>query len=135
MGANPHDTGAAGCHDEPMRSVLIVDDHDGFRRAARAVLVDEGYDVVGEASTGAEAVASARRLLPDVVLLDVQLPDTTGFSVADELVGDGPRVVLISSRPASEYRLRLLTTSAVGFIAKEELGRGAIERLLSEGAP
>ena len=117
-----------------MRSVLIVDDHDGFRRAARAVLVDEGYDVVGEASTGAEAVASARRLLPDVVLLDVQLPDTTGFSVADELVGDGPRVVLISSRPASEYRLRLLTTSAIGFISKEDLGRRAIERLLGQGA-
>lgn len=118
-----------------MRSVLIVDDHDGFRRAARVVLADEGYDVIGEACTGAEALATARRLHPDLVLLDVQLPDTTGFHVAEQLVGAGQRVVLISSRPASDYRQRLSTTSAAGFISKEDLSRGAIERLLDERAP
>ena len=116
-----------------MRTVLIVDDHDGFRRAARAALVAEGYDVIGEAATGAEALVSAPRLRPDLVLLDVQLPDTTGFTVAEELVADGRNVVLISSRPASEYRQRLATTSAAGFLSKEDVSRVTIERLLDGG--
>lgn len=110
--------------------MLIVDDHAGFRRAARAALVDEGYDVVGEAATGAEALASAAREHPEVVVLDIQLPDLSGFQVAEQLAQAGRQVVLISSRPASEYRQRLATTSAAGFIAKEDLSGAAIERLL-----
>lgn len=114
-----------------MRSLLIVDDHAGFRRAARIALTDEGYDVVGEAATGAEALGTARRLRPDVVLLDVQLPDVSGFEVAEQLVHPGRHVVLISSRPASEYRQRLAATSAAGFVSKEDLTGSAIERVLN----
>lgn len=113
-----------------MRRLLIVDDHAGFRRAARAALEDEGYAVVGEAGTGAEALASVDELRPDVILLDVQLPDMTGFQVVERLTGSVPQVVLISSRPASEYRQRLTTTSAAGFIPKEDLTGAAIERVL-----
>ena len=107
-----------------------MDDHAGFRRAAREALTAEGYDVVGEAATGAEAFGAVVRLRPEIVLLDVQLPDLSGFQVAEHLVHPGRHIVLISSRPASEYRQRLASTSAAGFISKEDLTRAAIERVL-----
>ena len=65
------------------KTVLIVDDHPSFRRTARALLESEGFEVVGEAEDGASAIEAARKLRPDVVLLDVQLPDMDGFAVAD----------------------------------------------------
>ena len=68
-------------------TVLIVDDHTAFRSRARRMLEADGFEVVGEAGDGASGVAAARRLEPDVVLLDLQLPDTTGFAVAQELSG------------------------------------------------
>ena len=88
---SPEDNTHPGCHDGRMRRLLIVDYHAGFRRAAREALEDEGYAVVGEAGTGAEALASVDRLRPDVILLDVQLPDMTGFQVADRLAPPRPR--------------------------------------------
>ena len=63
-------------------TVLIVDDHDSFRESARALLEAEGFTVVGDATDGAAAVAAVARLRPDVVLLDIQLPDADGFAVA-----------------------------------------------------
>ena len=86
--------------------VLIVDDHDGFRASARALLEAEGFAVVGEAADGIGALAAVERLRPDVVLLDVQLPDLDGFAVAERLAAapDPPRVVLISSRDARRVR-------------------------------
>jgi DNA-binding NarL/FixJ family response regulator len=65
--------------------VLIVDDHDGFRSSARALLEAEGFDVVGEAGDAASALAAAARLRPEVVLLDIQLPGIDGFEVAARL--------------------------------------------------
>ena len=67
------------------RTVLIVDDHPSFRASARAMLESEGFDVVGEAADGASALEAVDALAPDVVLLDVQLPDMTGFDVCAEL--------------------------------------------------
>jgi CheY-like chemotaxis protein len=66
-------------------SVLIVDDHKDFRRSARAMLQAEGFVVVGEAGDGTEAIAKARDARPDLVLVDIQLPDLDGFVVADHL--------------------------------------------------
>src|SRR5438105_2788065 len=88
---------AAVCDDAPV-TVLIVDDHPSFRATARALLQAEGFDVVGEAEDGASALALVAELRPDVVLLDVQLPDLDGFEVAQRLGADGPAVVLVSSR-------------------------------------
>ena len=67
--------------------VLIVDDHPSFRASARVLLEAEGFDVVGEAADGAQALTEAGRLSPEVVLLDVQLPDIDGFDVAARLTG------------------------------------------------
>jgi two-component system nitrate/nitrite response regulator NarL len=104
-------------------TVLIVDDHAGFRSFARALLEAEGYDVVGEATDGASALAAARALAPELVLLDVALPDMDGFAVCDALLHDdaGQAVILTSSRDVSSYRRRLQRSRARGFIPKSEL--------------
>jgi len=109
--------------------VLVVDDHAPFRRLARALLAAEGFDVIGESSDAAGAIEAARRLRPDLVLLDVRLPDEDGFEVAEKLM-DGlvpaPVVVLCSTREASSYRSRIATTRAAGFIAKRDLTGAAL---------
>jgi DNA-binding NarL/FixJ family response regulator len=112
--------------------VLIVDDHRGFRGAARAMLEADGFEVVGEAADGAGAVAGSARLEPAVVLLDVQLPDVDGFAVAERLsqLNRPPRVVLVSSRPAGAYRRRLARAPVVGFLAKSEFSAGSVAALL-----
>lgn len=115
-------------HASVSRSVLIVDDHAGFRRAARALLEAAGFDVVGEAADAESALAEVARLRPGLVLLDIQLPDLDGFEVAARLAGwaDPPAVVLTSSRPVSSYRRRLAGSPALGFIAKSELSGKAL---------
>ena len=87
-------------------SVLIVDDHEGFRAGARALLEAEGFEVLGEAGDGESAVEQARSLRPQVVLLDVQLPGIDGFAVAEQLAAEpsAPAVVLISSRGEAAFR-------------------------------
>jgi two-component system nitrate/nitrite response regulator NarL len=104
-------------------SVLIVDDHAGFRAAARAFLEAEGFRVLGEAADGASALAAVRELEPEVVLLDVQLPDLDGFEVADRLAGcrERPTIVFISSRRASSFRWRLASHPDCAFIPKSDL--------------
>ena len=67
------------------RTILIVDDHPSFRASARMLLEAEGFDVIGEAEDGASALRAVEELRPDVVLLDVQLPDIDGLEVAARL--------------------------------------------------
>ena len=110
--------------------ILIVDDHPSFRASARALLEADGYEVVGEASDGASALEIARVLRPDVVLLDVQLPDIDGFTVADQLRG-GPAVVLTSSREASDYGPLPLDSGARGFVPKADLSGDGIAALIA----
>ena len=114
-------------------TVLIVDDHATFRALARRMLESHGYDVVGEAHDGGSALEASARLRPDVVLLDVQLPDIDGFAVAEQLGADGepPTIVLVSSRDAAAYRRRLADTSARGFLAKSELTGPALAALVA----
>jgi DNA-binding NarL/FixJ family response regulator len=115
------------------RTVLVVDDHAGFRSRARLLLETEGYQVVGEAADGAGAIAQAARLRPDVVLLDVQLPDLDGFDVAARLTvnGDAPAVVLTSSRDWSDSVDLIERSGARGFVRKDQLSGEAIGALLS----
>jgi DNA-binding NarL/FixJ family response regulator len=130
------DNAAGGglCDDHSMRkTVLIVDDHEEFRASATALIEAEGFSVVGVAADGLEALAAVERMRPDVVLLDVQLPDADGFVVAERLaaVPDPPSVVLISSRDAAVYGSRLSAAPARGFLAKAELSGASLAALLT----
>ena len=102
-----------------------------FRAFASALLEAEGFDVVGEAEDGRSAMEAARRLEPDVVLLDVALPDIDGFTVCDQLTAgdDGPAIVMTSSRDISSYRRRLDNSRARGFIAKADLSGGSVAEI------
>ncbi len=117
--------------DGPTR-VLIVDDHAPFRSIARQVLTADGFLIVGEAADGAEAIRAYGELRPDLVLLDVQLPDIDGFTVATVLTTrlHPPTVVLVSSRSSTDYGSRIEDCPARGYIAKAELSGDAVRRLL-----
>lgn len=117
-------------------SVLVVDDHDGFRAWARAFLEAEGYVVVGEAASGTNALSAVRRLRPDVVLLDVHLPDVDGFEVARRLATDSepPTVVLVSSREPEEFGPRIAEAGVRGFISKVELSGEVLQALVAGGS-
>lgn len=111
--------------------VVIVDDHDGFRAVARALLESDGFAVVGEAADGRRAVSVAARLRPAIVLLDVHLPDMDGFAVCRLLaeLPQPPAVVLISSRPIADLRQRVQDSPVAGFLAKHELSGAALAAL------
>jgi DNA-binding NarL/FixJ family response regulator len=113
-------------------TVLIVDDHPTFRLTARLLLEAEGYEVVGEAGDGGDAVLKAADLAPQVVLLDVQLPDMDGFTVAARLTGgeDGPVVVLTSSRDGADFGPLIERSGARGFIPKAELSGERLKALV-----
>jgi DNA-binding NarL/FixJ family response regulator len=114
-----------------MPSVLIVDDHAGFRARARRMLEAEGWDVVGEAGDAADGLRAATELQPDLVLLDVHLPDVDGLTVASTLTaGPGaPGVILTSSRDACDFEDRI-PSGALGFVPKGELSTVALAALL-----
>jgi CheY-like chemotaxis protein len=117
------------CQDRRVRpTVLIVDDHADFRASAAELLQSEGFDVVGSAGDGAAGVELALRLRPQLVLLDVQLPDRDGFAVAAQLAEaeQPPGVVLISSREAAAYGRRVSEAPVRGFIAKRDLTGAAL---------
>ena len=113
-------------------TVLIVDDHAGFRGHARRLLECEGYRVVGEAPDSASALEAARELVPELVLVDVQLPDVDGFMLCSRLLAlaEPPAVVLTSSRDGAEFESCAEDCGACGFVPKAELSREAIEELL-----
>ena len=113
-------------------TVLIVDDHPSFRASARMVLEAEGWTVVGEAADGAEGLRAAHELRPEVVLLDVQLPDIDGFDVASRLTSNGtaPAVILTSSRDPEDLGHQATRSGARGFVPKAQLSGAALEELL-----
>jgi DNA-binding NarL/FixJ family response regulator len=116
-----------------VRTILIVDDQDDFRSAARALLEAGGFAVVGDVADGASAVVAVRELRPEIVLLDIQLPGLDGFGVAERLSaepGVASRIIFTSSRPANSYCRRLRESRAVGFLAKSDLSGRALSELL-----
>jgi DNA-binding NarL/FixJ family response regulator len=115
------------------RTVLIVDDHPSFRASARAILEADGFRVVGEAEDGTSALSAIAALSPDVVLLDIQLPDMSGFDVCAKLAasnGAAPEIVLVSSRDACDFGPLIERSGACGFVAKAELSGDAVAALL-----
>ncbi len=112
--------------------ILIVDDHAGFRAAARRALERAGWTVVGEAGTGADGLLAARTLEPAVVLLDVGLPDMSGLEVARQLRDGAPQlaVVVVSTHDSSDFHDLALANGARGFLAKAELTGAALDALL-----
>ena len=111
-------------------TVVVVDDHAGFRRAAKAFLELEGFDVVGEADNGATALAVTRELRPQLVLLDVALPDASGFDLVRQLADDRSQVILTSSREHQDLGRRVRDSGALGFIPKDEISGRALRTLL-----
>lgn len=108
----------------------MVDDHAAFRASARRLLEVAGYDVVAEAGDGASGLALVRELEPELVLLDVALPDMSGFDVADALAGGPCAIVLVSSRDPSDLGKRVRQSGAVGFISKDQLSEETIRELV-----
>ncbi len=116
----------------PLR-VLIIDDNGAFRATARRLLERDRFVVVAEAGTGVRGIEDAETHRPDLVLLDVQLPDLDGFEVAERLsqleVPLG--VILTSSLDGSDFGALVSSSPALGFIPKAELSAVAIEELLA----
>ena len=104
-------------------SVLLVDDHESFRFEARAMLEAEGYEVVAEAGDAASALREAERITPEVVLLDVGLPDRSGLDIVAALRSVAPRVrvVIVSARPRTDFGERIAASGADAFVDKAAL--------------
>lgn len=135
----PENSPPAGGPFVPLLRVIIVDDHASFRSMAARLLTKGGFAVISEAADGAAALASSRDLRPDLVLLDVQLPDIDGFQVADALAAAAcaarvvpPGVVLMSSRASADYGSRVASAPVLGFIAKADLSGSALRALLTD---
>jgi DNA-binding NarL/FixJ family response regulator len=116
-------------------TVVIIDDDREFRFSASALLRLRGYQVVGEAGTVSDALEPLSISQPDLVLLDIHLPDGDGLSVAARLTSEygpsRPRVVLISSDPSAASQRLVRSSGAAGFIAKENLGAASVDDLLA----
>jgi CheY-like chemotaxis protein len=120
---------------------IVVDDNPHFAKAARLLLEREGLNVVGTASTGSDAVALVRELIPDLVILDIDLGAESGFDVARQLrscdtqspLTDVPDIILVSAHDEDDFADLIRDSVAAGFLAKSDLSAAAIRRLL--GAP
>jgi CheY-like chemotaxis protein len=115
------------------RRILIIDDNTAFRAAVRLLLERGGFVVVAEAATGADGLREAKSHRPDLVLVDVQLPDFDGFEVAERLseLDATSEVILTSSLDSADFGALVAGSSALGFIPKAELSAPAIQALLA----
>ncbi len=105
--------------------VLIVDDQEPFRSVARTVVdLTDGFEVVGEAESGEEAVEKTRELDPDLVLMDVNLPGINGLEATKQILSDSDRTVILvlSTYEAQEYAPRVAEVGAAAYIPKSEFG-------------
>jgi DNA-binding NarL/FixJ family response regulator len=122
------ETWSAGSPDGPR--VLLVDDHDLFRRGLRTLLEEQGVQIVAEATDGAEAIAEARRHSPDVVLMDINMPVMTGVDATREIIRLAPltRVVVLTISDGDGDVIDAVLAGACGYLLKDasmdELLRG-----------
>jgi DNA-binding NarL/FixJ family response regulator len=119
-------------------SCIIVDDNPQFAKTARLLLEREGFNVVATASNGPEAVELARRLQPDLAIVDIDLGAESGFDVARQLrtpgnrtePASGPEIIMVSMHDEEDFADLIGESVAAGFLAKSDLSVGAIRRLL-----
>jgi DNA-binding NarL/FixJ family response regulator len=118
-------------HPVPLRC-LVIDDSEEFLAAATRLLEAQGVEVVGSATSGAQALRLAAAEAPDVALVDIELGDENGAELATEMTEDAPstRVILISAHEQADLQELLTGSRAVGFLPKTELGADAIAELL-----
>jgi DNA-binding NarL/FixJ family response regulator len=118
---------------------LIIDDNTAFVAAATSLLSGSGFDVVGRATTASEALRQFRALAPEVVLVDIDLGEESGFALARQLAEangtDHPKMVLVSAHPEDEFADLIAESPAVGFLAKSELSPASLSKLLNGGDP
>jgi DNA-binding NarL/FixJ family response regulator len=114
-------------------SVLIVDDNASFRAVARALLQAGGFRVIGEADSIAAALTSAAVTRPDVVLLDIGLPDRDGVSACADVQAVFPAaaIVFCSVRGADQYGDAVARSPAVGFLPKSQLSAEALASIVA----
>jgi CheY-like chemotaxis protein len=119
-------------HDKPR--ILIVDDNAAVRKAiAKLLLRSEGWEACGEAATGAEAIEKTRQLQPDLVLLDITLPDLSGFEVATALEKDLPnsKILIVSQHEPAQMLAKAVAAGAKGYVTKTNLSRDLIPAIKS----
>ena len=112
--------------------VLIVDDQLPFREASRMVVeLTDGFEVVGEAENGEEGVDLARRLRPDLVLMDVQMPGIDGLEATRRIMelDDPPHVLVMSTHESGNYSEPALAAGAIGFLPKSAFGMDELEEV------
>jgi len=114
-------------------TVLVVDDHEGFRASVRKLLEAEGFAVIGEAADAATGIAAARALRPEVVLLDVCLPDLDGVKASTRIaaLNGSSAIVLTSSYDVADLAGALAGSPARGFIPKSKLSGEALRELVA----
>jgi two-component system nitrate/nitrite response regulator NarL len=117
--------------------LLLVDDSLEFLAAAIRLLEHEGVQVVGSARNAVEAAEKSRELTPDVVLVDIDLGDESGFDVARLLANSNhrPDVVLISSHAPEDFADLIAMSPVSGFVAKSQLSAGAVREVLERNKP
>jgi two-component system, NarL family, invasion response regulator UvrY len=113
----------------PPVKVLIVDDQPPFRAVARTVVgLTNGFEVVGEATTGEDAVTLAAELVPDLVLMDINLPGMNGIEATRRIVTEAPEttVLLLSTYRSEDLPGDARTCGAIGYVHKEDLGPATV---------
>ena len=119
----------------PVR-VLIVDDQAPFREASRMVVeMTDGFEVVGEASDGEEAVRMAAELRPDLVVMDVQMPKMNGIEATRAIAAtdDAPRILVMSTHESGDYGGPALDAGAAAFMSKAEFGMDSLVEFWGSG--
>ena len=106
---------------DPVR-VVVADDQALVRTGFRMILTADGIDVVAEAATGAEAIDAVRRTCPDVVLMDIRMPELDGLEATRRILAadaDGPRILMLTTFDVDEYVYAALAAGASGFLLKD----------------